>query len=374
MKTAHIFKTKNKGKGLLKKKSLGGAISGVQDGVNQIKQDLAYKPMDTVNNVEAKKFKKQENALNSYIYANDQRRLLQEQQKLLQPQPINPNNLLLPNDPRRQQQLLQPQAIAPNNLLLPNNNPRRLQPYETGGVLGGNPWDKPIEVGASAVSAGVDAFDSKDEYGFNSTTGNVIKSAASYGSAGAKIGGAFGGIGAAIGGGIGLLTGIGMGFFKSNKEKEARRIGKVIKAQNNVNIDNMRAGYDTGRNRDLFVGTTSGYKYGGGLPAYTTYGGSLKGASSDGVHVQGNSHSAGGVKIPSYGSEVEGGETIKGDYVFSKALGFAQLHKPIMKAKGLIEDKALSRDRINSIRLLNEKENKLKFLQEGFKRAYNIKN
>ncbi len=70
--------------------------------------------------------------------------------------------------------------------------------------------------------------------------------------------------------------------------------------------------------------------------------------------------------------EVEGGETIKGDYVYSKELGFAQLHRPIMKAKGKIEAKPATRERMNSIKLLNEKEGMLEQAQEFFKSRYGI--
>lgn len=97
-------------------------------------------------------------------------------------------------------------------------------------------------------------------------------------------------------------------------------------------------------------------------------GGSLKPISSDGVDVQGASHAQGGVQLPQ--AEVEGGETIKDDYVFSKQLGFAQLHRPIMRAKGKIEAKPATRERMNSIKLLNEKEGMLEKAQEFFKQKY----
>ena len=58
--------------------------------------------------------------------------------------------------------------------------------------------------------------------------------------------------------------------------------------------------------------------------------------------------------------------------MFSDALGFAQLHKPIMKAKGKIEAKPYTKERANSIRLLEEKENQLKLAQEFFKTMYGI--
>lgn len=112
---------------------------------------------------------------------------------------------------------------------------------------------------------------------------------------------------------------------------------------------------------------TNGYKQGTGVLKRAT-GGSLKPISSDGVDVQGASHAQGGVQLPQ--AEVEGGETIKDDYVFSKQLGFAQLHRPIMRAKGKIEAKPATKERMNSIKLLNEKEGMLEKAQEFFKQKY----
>lgn len=97
--------------------------------------------------------------------------------------------------------------------------------------------------------------------------------------------------------------------------------------------------------------------------AYMT-GGSAKSLSSDNAELKGNSHANGGIDIPSMGAEVEGGETTVGDYVFSKKLGFAALHKPIAVAKGKIESKPATSERVNSMKLLQAREERLKQAQE----------
>lgn len=106
-------------------------------------------------------------------------------------------------------------------------------------------------------------------------------------------------------------------------------------------------------------------------------GGSLldnfKRTSASTVEVEGPSHENGGVPVPGMPAEVEGGETLAGDYVFSKALGFADLHKPIARMKGKVERKPATRERLNTLKLLNEKENNLKLQQEYTKYKLNLK-
>ncbi len=106
-------------------------------------------------------------------------------------------------------------------------------------------------------------------------------------------------------------------------------------------------------------------------------GGSLldgfKRTSSSTAEVHGPSHEQGGVQVPGMpGVEVEGKETLAGDYVFSDELGFAKLHKPIARAKGKVEKKPATRERLNTLKLLNEKENNLKLMQEYVKSKNNL--
>lgn len=86
--------------------------------------------------------------------------------------------------------------------------------------------------------------------------------------------------------------------------------------------------------------------------------------SSNSVEANGPSHERGGIDLPSYNSEVEGKETIADDYVFSHRLGFAQIHKPIAKAKGKIEGKAPTQERLNALNRLQGAEQRLKQRQE----------
>lgn len=93
-------------------------------------------------------------------------------------------------------------------------------------------------------------------------------------------------------------------------------------------------------------------------------GGTSTPLSSTAAEFNGPSHEDGGIQVPNMGAEVEGKETTDGHYVFSDRLGFAKLHKPLAKAIGKIEMKAISPERINSLKLMREKENQLKLSQE----------
>ena len=70
--------------------------------------------------------------------------------------------------------------------------------------------------------------------------------------------------------------------------------------------------------------------------------------------------------------EVEGGETTVGDYVFSKKLGFADLHKPIARAKGKIEAKPMTPERVNALRRLKNEERSMVMSQEYFKKQLGV--
>lgn len=96
-------------------------------------------------------------------------------------------------------------------------------------------------------------------------------------------------------------------------------------------------------------------------------GGKAKSLSSDNAMMQGPPHEQGGIQLPELGAEVEGGETTKGDFVFSKRLGFAQAHLPIAKAKGIIEKKPMTFERVNALKRLGEREEALATQQESLK-------
>lgn len=101
-------------------------------------------------------------------------------------------------------------------------------------------------------------------------------------------------------------------------------------------------------------------------------GGYAKSMSSGTTELVGNSHEQGGIKSPELGAELENNETTSGNFVFSDKLGFAQMHKPIAKAMGKIENKPMSRERMNSMRLLKGQENKLALMQEHYKQLNGI--
>ena len=94
-------------------------------------------------------------------------------------------------------------------------------------------------------------------------------------------------------------------------------------------------------------------------------GGSATQLNANAAQFNGPTHEGGGIQVPGKGAETEGGETTNGSYVFSKQLGYAQLHKPIAAAIGKIEKKAMAPERINSLKLLKHKENQLRMAQEN---------
>lgn len=124
------------------------------------------------------------------------------------------------------------------------------------------------------------------------------------------------------------------------------------------------------------------YAYGGTIDDQTseknpltemaTEGGNAKKLSRDNTLIVGPSHEQGGVTIPELGSELEGGETTKDNFVYSKRLGFAQQHKPIAIAKGKIELKPQTKERINSLKRLNDRESELAVQQETLKKLLGI--
>lgn len=99
-------------------------------------------------------------------------------------------------------------------------------------------------------------------------------------------------------------------------------------------------------------------------------GGSLTPMASNSVAVNGNSHAEGGVQLPS--AEVEGGESIADGFVFSKTLGFADMHKPIAKAIGKIEDKPINPVRRRTLEILKGREQGLAISQELYKKNLGI--
>lgn len=103
-------------------------------------------------------------------------------------------------------------------------------------------------------------------------------------------------------------------------------------------------------------------------------GGSFKKLSKDTVEVDGKTHEEGGVKIPSKGVEVEDGETIKGNFVFSDKLGFADKHKKLAKEIGKVEKSPDSNRKFGTLQRLKDQEKQLMVAQESLKEKLGIDN
>jgi hypothetical protein len=153
-------------------------------------------------------------------------------------------------------------------------------------------------------------------------------------------------------------------------KKDASTVSSLYKKANGGTVKRPQA---------QFTDYTGTKMYGPGGSMASNYmanqkavGGSIQPMSKDASIAVGPSHEQGGIALPDQQAEIEGGETMSGDYVFSKQLGFAALHKPIAKAQGKIEAKASTPERLNTLKLLADKTNKLKLAQEYMKKQLNL--
>src|SRR6188768_13867 len=96
-------------------------------------------------------------------------------------------------------------------------------------------------------------------------------------------------------------------------------------------------------------------------------GGYAKQLSSTNTEMVGNTHAQGGITVPQLGVELEDNETTNGNYVYSDKLGFADIHRKIARAKGKIEKKPSTQERVNSMRRLEAREKMLAEMQEYVK-------
>lgn len=207
----------------------------------------------------------------------------------------------------------------------------------------------------TAMSGLADRMDPVNEYGRQRTSTHILKDVPQLGA-------------------IGVLTGI----VKGNKEK---REEKILKQQEQgLAYNHAVSKYKAMAAADPTVATgTRGeelYAEGGNLHSQYLQKkmgskGSLSRISSDTVEVKGPSHAQGGVDLDT-GDEVEGGETIKGSYVMSKKNGFADLHKPLAKAIGVLEKKAMTIATTNSLQRLRDKEDALILFQEQYNKQHNL--
>jgi len=249
----------------------------------------------------------------------------------------------------------------------------------SGGRTGKVNWGQVGASGSALINEVIDANGKGDPLtGRKSVGSSIAKGAVSGAAAGTSILPGWGTlIGAVVGAGAGWITG-------GSKRRKARKEMNNEIAANRTEAINYSSAL-AARDPTSYAGNSGADyygKYGGKMTKFgmrgTTefsaplarmymYGGRAKSLSSDNAEMVGKSHSKGGINIPGMNAEVEGGETTVGDYVFSKKLGFADIHKPIARAKGKIEAKPPTPERVNSLRRLKEEEGSMAMAQDYFR-------
>ena len=129
------------------------------------------------------------------------------------------------------------------------------------------------------------------------------------------------------------------------------------------------------KKRAIFAQNASHWNHkanGGNIADEPIEDGTATAMSSTTAQINGPSHADGGVQLPASDAEVEGGETTSGNFVFSDKLGYAQLHKPIAKAMGKIEQKPQTQERTNSLKRLQTQEKALATHQELYKKMHGL--
>jgi len=182
----------------------------------------------------------------------------------------------------------------------------------------------------------------------------MLQGAGSGAAAGAAIGSIIPGVGTVIGGAIGGIGGALYGGYQSIKESKFNNDfqKKMINTQLDNKINSFNSVRNTGNNNTLPY-----YKLGGRI-------------ASDSYMFNGNSHEQGGIKTQ-FG-EVEGGELMVGDKIYSTRLGvdgksFSSLAKPHTLYKAKIEDKlGKTSDKYKTNSLLRELDYHNKMLDELF--------
>lgn len=228
--------------------------------------------------------------------------------------------------------------------------------YKFGGFTPTEGLTNGTEAAAGAVGALTSMFSKPNKYGRESGLASGLQKGAQFASMGAKVGGPWG---AAAGAAIGLGAGL-IGSVKAKRKED----GMDMKADSEeINLSQMRGLNSMAARPEDYDGSSASQ--------FFKYGGKMEGMSEDSVEVQGPSHEEGGVQLPN-GAEVEGGETISGNYVFSEELGFAKQHKPIAKAIGKLEKKQESTIRKNTLHALQEREQGLALQQETVKQLLGL--
>ncbi len=230
---------------------------------------------------------------------------------------------------------------------------RKIRRYEGGGKV-----DIPYAQLGQIAGGIVDTVDPVNKYGAKSDFSAGASGALKGAGTGAAIGSVIPGIGTAAGAVVGGVIGGAGGVLENNKaqafQTEEEKLAEI--ASNNEGLAKLSLYDQTGSNNNQ---------------VYAKFGGSLKRLSNDSLEINGNSHENGGVSL-GQGVEVEGGETMNKDFVFSEELGFAQKHKPIARAIGKLESKVPNNITNDTIKFLKEKEANLKTQQEELKQMLGI--
>lgn len=221
---------------------------------------------------------------------------------------------------------------------------------------GADPYAGLIQMGQQIQGTLVDSVFHENEFGHQNAIGSALKGNAQLGTIGAV---------------AGYIKG-----KKQEKEDALRRFhGQLDEQRSQYN----RSAAVLSANPALVSGRPGEELYASGgflknryYDAVKATGGNLKPLSANSAEVQGPPHEQGGVDLPQMNSEVEGGESLQGNYVFSDRLGFAKIHRKLATAIGKVEQKPATPERINSLRRMNQQVEELKNQQEQIRQQYNL--
>lgn len=223
-------------------------------------------------------------------------------------------------------------------------------------------------LGIASNAAGlIDSVSPADSYGVK-PMGSTIASSALKGASMGSVAGPWGAAAGAVVGGVAGLISSG-----SARAAEQRQMAAMRLQQGNAARNRSQAVF--AQNPELASGNVGAGYYANGGPLSRNYlsrtqanGGSLSPMSSDAVSINGPSHEQGGVQLPDNNAEVEGGETMQGNFVFSDRLGFADEHKRLARAIGTIEEKkVMTPERVDALTRMKDREQKLALSQEYMK-------
>lgn len=218
----------------------------------------------------------------------------------------------------------------------------------------GDPMSSAVLGIGRMVGAGIDAFNKPDADGYRNPSLAAASSVMDGGN----------------------VVSAAMTYFGQKKQNQNILSQRFLAQRENDAMQRSRSQAALANDPELATGTVGSQYYAVGGPLSRNYlsrtmqadGGSLTPMNGDAVQVNGPDHEDGGVGLPGQQAEVEGGETMQDNFVFSKRLGFAQEHARLQKAIGRIEDKkVMTPERVNSIKRMNERSENLKLSQEYFK-------